>query len=122
MELKEALSRMTDDQIMACASCCNGHNILKPETLLEEGFPGEALPAVCCVHKSGSGYKDSIFDNDGNKVAEMEGVWGLAFLQDVARVLGVEYKDAEGRGFRARNIKSALKGFFEARKEVVTCS
>jgi hypothetical protein len=117
MKLKEALESMTDEQIMGCVRLCNGHNILKPQALLEEGFPSKALPSVCFIHKSGSGYKDSIFDNDGNKVAEMSGVCGLDFLQDVARALGVKYRSAMGRGFRAGNIKSALKKHFDARRD-----
>ena len=45
----------------------------------------------------------------GQPVKELAGIYGLDLLRFLASALGVEYRQAMGRGFEAQNIQMALR-------------
>lgn len=114
MTLSETLEAMTPEQIMACVDECDGWKIFSPEELIELGLPEDGVHNFVRTYKSDGSAKGSIWNNSGEMVKELTGIYGLEFLIKVARELGVEYDDAMGRGFQARNIQKALREHFDA--------
>lgn len=86
----------------------DGHSIWDPAVL--EGFPPEFRQRYEKIHQSGDTYKETIFIENG--IAQyLEGVYGLDVLEDLCRILKLDYHRARGRGFRARACTEALSNW-----------
>jgi len=114
MNAEETLAAMTAEQIMACVDLCDGHTIFKPSAFVVRGLPEEGLHNFAEAHQSDGSPKGNITDLDtGAFIEEIGGIYGLQFLERVARALNVDYEGCMGRGFQARKIQKALKEHFE---------
>lgn len=79
----------------------DGHTIWKPTVL--KSFPKAIKERFIKVQKSNKkDYKSTIFDNNGNAMDEIEGIYGLSLLGTICNDLGLEYDSKIGRGFQAR--------------------
>jgi len=97
--------------ILKAAGRCDGHNILDPKAFMDAGIPDAVVTHLTRTYQSDGSPKGSIFVN-GKAVRSLKGIYGLDALRFFASALGVEYKDAIGRGFEASNIHSALHKHF----------
>jgi len=107
-QLADAMRRCGPEVILRAAGRCDGHSILKPEALADAGLPPAVVEHLTTTHRSDGTPKGTIFVA-GQPVAELRGVYGLDALRFLAAALGVEYRDAIGRGFEAQNIQAALR-------------
>ena len=107
-QLADAVRRCGPEVILRAAGRCDGHSILKPEALADAGLPPAVVEHLTTTHRSDGTPKGTIFVA-GQPVAELRGVYGLDALRFLAAALGVEYRDAIGRGFEAQNIQAALR-------------
>jgi hypothetical protein len=112
-QLVDAVRRCGPEIILRAAARCDGHSILKPEALTDAGLPPAVVEHLTTTHRSDGTPKGTIFVG-GQPVKELRGVYGLTALRFFASALGVEYRDAIGRGFEAQNILTALRRHFEA--------
>lgn len=112
-QLVDAVRRCGPEVILRAAGRCDGHSILKPEALTDAGLPSAVVEHLTATYRSDGTPKGTIFV-DGEPVKELRGVYGLDVLRFFASALGVEYRDAIGRGFEAQNIQTALRRHFEA--------
>jgi len=86
----------------------DGHTIVAPSYFKERGF--DIPERLEQTQVSGSG-KHQLFDNDGNAVDKVVGVWCLDFHYWIAGECGLthhEYGSYGGRGFQAQAIARAL--------------
>lgn len=107
------MKRREYQQLADAVRRCDGHSILKPEALVEAGLPPAVVEHLTTTHRSDGTPKGTIFVA-GRAVKELGGVYGLDALRFFASALGVEYRDAIGRGFEAQNIQTALHEHFRA--------
>jgi len=105
--LADLARSMPPGAIRAAADLCDGHGIVRPEALVDAGLPVEVVAHLTRTHRSDGSPKGTLFV-DGRPVESLTGVYGLDALRFLAAALGVEYRDAIGRGFEAQNIKAAL--------------
>ncbi len=103
----------SSEVILRAASLCDGHSILKPEAFIDAGFPQVVVEHMTRKYRSDGSPKGTLFVG-GQPVKELTGIYGLEMLRFLAGALGVEYRDAIGRGFEAQNIQIALKQHFGA--------
>jgi hypothetical protein len=101
--------------VLKAASHCSGHNILDPKAFSDAGIPAEVVTHLTRNYKSDGSPKGSIYVG-GKPVKSLEGIYGLDALRFFASALGVEYRDAIGRGFEAANIHRALQSHFQCAK------
>ena len=106
-QLVDLVKQCDPEVILRAASRCDGHSILKPEALTDAGLPAPVVEHLTVTHRSDGTPKGTIFV-DGQPMKELQGVYGLHALRFLASALGVEYRDAIGRGFEAQNIQAAL--------------
>ena len=79
----------------------DGHTVWKPSIL--KGFSeGIRSRFVRTIKSNKKDYKQTIFDNNGNAIDEMEGIYGLGLLGTICNDLGLDYESKIGRGFQAR--------------------
>jgi hypothetical protein len=79
----------------------DGHTVWKPSVL--KGFSEDIQSRFIKKIKSDKrDYKSTIFDNKGQVVEEVEGIYGLSLLGTICNDLGLEYEGKIGRGFQAR--------------------
>jgi len=83
----------------------DGHSIWKSSMFTDMGFAAKDLPIR--KHTSDGSYKGTVFGHDGKPI-EPTGVYGLDFMYQLARFLGVTFPSFMGRGFQARAIQSAV--------------
>ena len=112
-KLADAVRQCRPEVSLRAAERCDGHSILKPEALADAGSPLAVVEHLTTTHRSDGTPKGTIFI-EGQPVEELKGVHGLDVLRFLARALGVEYRDAIGRGFEAPNIRAALRQPFAA--------
>lgn len=106
--------RSTDGAtILRIAGRCDGHTILKPQSLVDAGLHSGVVKFITHTHQSDGTPKGTLFV-DGRPVQELTGVYGLDLLRLLANALNVSYRSALGRGFEAQNIQSALRQHFES--------
>jgi hypothetical protein len=87
----------------------NGWEIMKPEYFVEMGFDERLVKTLTDRTYSGEG-KHALYDNDGNSVPYIDGVYYLNFLETCARIVEPNWgSDKMGRGYRAREALSAMK-------------
>ena len=95
---------------------CDGHSIIKSESLVEMGFDQEFVNSYSYDHQSGQSYKSMIFDKRGNKMSSVMGVYTLDFLYAMAKDCGADITEARnkmGRGFQAGCLVAALQKVIE---------
>lgn len=89
----------------------DGHTIFKPDVLGE--FPEELQQRfITTLHSDTSDYKSTIFDDQGNILKSIDGVYGLDVQEGILSDLGLRIRDFTGRGFRARAATDAIRHFF----------
>jgi hypothetical protein len=111
--LIELTKQCGPEAILRAASLCDGHSILKPQALVDAGLPADVVADLTSTYKSDGSPKGTLFLN-GLAVKQLTGVYGLNALRFLAAALGVEYRDAIGRGFEAQNIRAALHQHFKS--------
>ena len=104
----QLIKQCPPEVILQAASRCDGHTILKPEAFTDVGLPPEITLLFTRTYKSDGSPKGTIFVK-GQPVKTLAGVYGLDLLRFIASALGVEYRQAMGRGFEAQNIQIALR-------------
>jgi acyl CoA:acetate/3-ketoacid CoA transferase len=109
--LTEQVRQLSPDVILKATGLCDGHSIMKPEAFTDAGLPAEVVKHLTHTYKSDGSPKGTIFVK-GKPVKELSGVYGLDMLRFIASALGVEYRQAMGRGFEAQNIQIALRQHF----------
>src|SRR4051794_16391597 len=105
--LVDSTKQCSPEAILRAASLCDGHSILKPDALVAAGLPADVVEHLTTRYESDGSPKGTIFVG-GRAVRRLTGVYGLDALRFMAAALGVEYRDAIGRGFEAQNIRAAL--------------
>jgi hypothetical protein len=91
----------------------DGHTIWKSSVLKDfsEGITSRFIK----VQKSNKkDYKSTIFDNNGNVIEEIEGIYGLSLLGTICNDLGLEYDSKIGRGFQARCYTESIEKWLKA--------
>ena len=104
------LARETPKAILQkCCKDLDGHTIFHTRKFLDAGLDQRIVDAVTTTHKSDRSDPKRTITNSTGIVDELEGVYGLRFLEFVASALDVKY-DApyHGRGRVARAIQAAL--------------
>ena len=104
----ELVRQCQPEVILRAAARCDGHTIFKPEAFTDAGLPAEVTQLFTRTYKSDGSPKGTIFVK-GQPVKTLAGVYGLDLLRFIASALGVEYRQAMGRGFEAQNIQIALR-------------
>ena len=98
--------------VKAIISICggDGHGVYAPETFKTAGVNERWVDLMTSVYKSDGSYKGSLWDGDGNMVAEQTGVDSESLLIATAEMLGMEgnWRWQNGRGFRAQSATKAL--------------
>jgi hypothetical protein len=112
-KLVDQVRALPGETILTAAFRCDGHTIFKPEAFIDAGLPREVVDHLTRNHGSDGSPKGTIFVR-GEPVKELSGVYGLDMLRFLANALGVEYRNAMGRGFEAQNIQSALRQRFKS--------
>jgi hypothetical protein len=94
----------------------DGHSIIKSEAVLEMGFTEDFVAPHAYPHQSGSDYKSTIYDKEGNPMRSMYGVYALEFAYAIANDIGADTEPAHskmGRGFQAGELMIAIKARME---------
>lgn len=107
------VSRQSDEAIRTYLKevGADGHGIYKPEYLVKMGFEVAFVAKYTVREKSGKSYKSQLFDNSGNPVPYIDGVYALSFLYGIAENIGADTSEAMskmGRGFQAQCLCSAI--------------
>ena len=95
--------------LIEVANLCDGHTIFAVEAFTNLGVPAELIDRYTCEHESGSGYKETIFDSNGNALPKVRGVYGLEVIEAINADLGLPYSTTMGRGFRANECREQIK-------------
>lgn len=104
-----AAKKMTKTQVKNVAQNLDGHTIFNAATLQNEGLP-EAIVVLTCktIKSSRTNAKEIVFNDRGEPLLQVRGIYGLDLLRFLARARGVKYEPKMGRGFEARSIQRAL--------------
>jgi len=111
----DLVAELTAEQVLAICDVIDGdgHTIFKPEAFLKAGTPSAVVDEMCETIKSDtSDPRSTIFDNDGNVMAKLRGVYGLRFLSRIARSFNIDSPGCLGRGFQARALTKAIREHF----------
>lgn len=95
----------------------DGHALIDPKGLVKMGFSEKFVKQFTFVHKSGKSYKETIFDNSGNRIEKIEGVYSLSFAYGIAANIGADTTAAQskmGRGFQAQELAVAINNVLKA--------
>lgn len=108
MDIKEKTRQaLSDGKIVD-----DGHTIFRPD-FYEPHFSLDELRQAGLVERYESDFssgKTTIYDNDGNPMDYVYGVYNLTFLYWLAKKLGVTgYRECFGRGSQARAIVEAIQ-------------
>lgn len=99
--------------VLNVTEICDGHTILKPEALRERGVPGSLVDRLTMTFKSDRrDPKTTLFNDEGEIVDEVRGVYSLVVLEDICRDLGVKAQDKIGRGSQAAACRTAIIAFY----------
>lgn len=96
----------TDKEVLKKAIMVDGHTIYDPSKFTDAGLDPAIVEAYTENMASGQG-KEAIFDNDGNPVKSMKGVYGLNLLEFIASSFDVTSWKM-GRGSRAHHLIEQL--------------
>lgn len=109
----ELIRKMAPKKLMKVVNGLDGHGIFDPAWLQKQGMPADVVDAYTTIQKSDMSHpKGMIFDEKGNVLASLKGVYGLDLLYGIADALDVKYTSCIGRGFQARAIQGALEQHF----------
>lgn len=88
----------------------DGWGVYSPDTFKAAGVNERWIDMRTWVHRSDGSYKGSMWDADGNMVAEQKGVNSEWLLVATAEMLGLtgNWTWQQGRGFRAQSATKAL--------------
>ena len=87
----------------------DGHEIMPQSYYLERKAPKFYVDLVTFTQKSDGSAKGQLYDNKGNPVDELHGVYHLDWLDALCDLFEVkDYKAKIGRGFQAREYANAL--------------
>ena len=87
----------------------DGHGLYDPVILTERGVPASLVKRVTTTYKSDGSYKGSIFDAEGQVIAETHAVYSLALYRHINSDLGLPSSTMMGRGFEARQLHDQIK-------------
>lgn len=104
MITKETVRQALDAKVVVG----DGHTLFAP-SFYEPYFDVKAMGLVR-RHQSDGTPKGTIFCN-GEPVAELEAVYNLEFLEQLAELLGLPRARSLGRGFAAREIVDSIKAW-----------
>lgn len=91
--------------LIEVANLCDGHTVFKPSAFTDLGVPKELVDKYTTEHVSDTrDYKQTMFDDRGEVIPSVEGVYGLDVLEAINRDLGLPSSTTMGRGFRARQL------------------
>ena len=93
--------------------CGDGWIILKPEYLIKSGFSWDFVSPLVYTEKTNkrAGPKGQLYDNDGNPVDKITGVYTLTMWYAIANNIGADTTEASnksGRGFQAQCLAQAI--------------
>ena len=92
-----------------CKCASDGHTIFKEEAF--DMLPKEFLERYINEYESDGTGKGDIFDDHGNVIPKLRGVYGLTLLYGIAYDIGADTKEASsksGRGFQADCLTRAI--------------
>jgi len=96
--------------LMDVADLCDGHTLFKVEAFTDLGVPQELIDRYAHEHESNtSDYKSTIFDDSGNVIPKIVGVYGLEVIESLTRDLGLPGSGKMGRGFRAQECREQIR-------------
>jgi hypothetical protein len=116
MKSTERLRRLRESAPAVLArvvEMCDGHNIIDPEALIEAGLDEGLVRGLSQHHYSDGTPKGTLFNERGEPLLFVSGVYGLSLLSDIGSALKLEYPDVLGRGYQARAIKEAFRQRFQ---------
>ena len=100
--------------IKKVAETMDGHTIFEPNVLINLGVPEHVSDHYVKTFKSNpNDPKWIIYNADGEPVNQMQGVYGLTVLEDIAAAFGVKGRGFYGRGSQAREWQRAINAHFE---------
>jgi hypothetical protein len=98
--------KATDKEVLKKAIMVDGHTIYDAKKFTDAGLDAEVVEAFVENMASGQG-KEAIFDNAGNPVHSMKGVYGLSVLHFIAGCFDVTTWKM-GRGSQAQHLIEQL--------------
>ncbi len=98
--------KATDKEILKKAILVDGHTIYDAKKFTDAGLDASVVEAFVENMDSGQG-KEAIFDNAGNPVHSMKGVYGLRVVEFIASCFDVTTWKM-GRGSRAQHLQEQL--------------
>jgi hypothetical protein len=90
----------------------DGHTIWKASVLdgFSDGIKSRFIRKQVSNKKD---YKSTIFDNNGQAMDEIEGIYGLSLLGTICNDLGLDYEGKIGRGFQARCYTDSINNWLK---------
>ncbi len=88
----------------------DGHGLMKPDWLVEQGLPEPLVRKYTRTHKSDwSSPKTMIFGPGGGVLEELQAVYGLELLAAMVAEFGLPARSCIGRGWQAREYQRVLR-------------
>ncbi len=112
-KLREKVNATDKAVLTKVIQSIDGHTIYDPKQFTELGLDGDIVAAFTKTLRSGNTPKETIFDDDGRKVASLKGVYGLDLLEFIAGTFGAESWKM-GRGSRAAHLTEQILEQFAA--------
>jgi len=109
------LKNLTPVQILTICKIVDGdgHTIFPPEAFTKKKIPREVIESEIRFYKSDiSDPKSTIFNNQGQALLGLDGIYGLSLLKHIASAFDVEYEGKMGRGWEARSVTESLIAHF----------
>jgi hypothetical protein len=114
----EELKQIDPKTLLAIAEVSgdDGWAIFDPRTYAEAGMPTLLVRHYTEVHHSDlSSPARTIFDNNGNPMVAMVGIYGLDVIEDVRIAIGLPGIRALGRGTRAQHAIKEIRASCEGK-------
>jgi hypothetical protein len=112
------LKNMTVEDVLKVSRSCDGHRIEDKKWMIEQGLDEDVAEHFTTRRWSDrSDYKSSLFDNDGNAVDFIEGIYGSSLLYFIADTFKLKYDSKSGRGSQAYSIRDAIEKHFKVEDE-----
>ena len=91
----------------------DGHTIFKVEAF--DKLPSNVIEQFSETLESSKTHpKGMIFDDNGNVIPSVFGIYGLPLIENIGRSLGLEWEQKMGRGFACRVATKALRKHVES--------
>ena len=102
--------QLSNKVILDVIELCDGHTIFKLDAFTSLGVPQELIERYAHEFESDtSDYKNTIFDNQGNVISKIKGVYGLTVIESINSEFGLPASNKFGRGFRADVCRDQIK-------------